>query len=1065
MNLPSRTACSTILSLVVIFTGLISLFAQQRPDIDRILRQLPPSARTQVAGDNKPKGELIFTAISSGSAFGLKSIGVPLASAPPADAAMRGGSVFVVEAGYCGDKLVGKYMSVLFLDQESRANIFTTNQIAQTASLKLQGTMRRWEHDCNTRRPAYRELDSGPGGMSVDFITSAHIRPRFFQVTATSPASVQGRIWGPGWEEKLRANARVPGQPVAFSYAQSENQASYNPAVLAALRRAGYPVPERIPDFTEGLNRVKAAGFEVADINKPYFHGSLAGTEIISLPRVEVPELSIFFHVSSTNVEADMLVYKPKGLTAGNAPAPGVRNNHSSGGSVRSANSGLAAQRRNPGGRGQTVSPGTYVLIPDSQQNSVGAQAFVNLDNDDKNGFFDNDQLDVAGEDDLVRVVLRVIPRDLRVNRGKARFEVTDAPGNVGVWENETKSTAFNFRDMGVRDFTLGRGEFLGYLIKELWIEGREAHSGQTRTKFKFSYWEDPTTVEPDKVETFAMTVIGIESIEWKGESNSVTYGNVLDADPNYKDVRDAAALRPSECGGSVSSTLKPGAVRVFPGSQVLGGVVDQRPYDLVRAEVKLTTKPVEPLTIYFDGFDVDDPGADGYPSSGQGVDSENWLDVEFRHPEDNRGSVQGGAGASKSGRFVREGADGILAQVFTEQTHLLTFQVTMQPGDNFRIVGSGDKDFLKNLENDDGKLDVSAVYVSDNTNKQRIVDASVLRANPRAPDKAEVRQPEKYASKVLTVWRFLFAEIDSMEAIGEDKIRVSVTGVERNQPANGQTKVKLGGNLTNLFGLITNVVTYQGNSGIKDSLRGGKLKYLTQEYKILSNSAETGYTPDYVIVEGLVPDDAVGKVHSLQDDDEEKWGFKEGMALTDALGDRKPLINSHNTFCSIAERYQPAYVLPDFNSLNHDALNRDKFTPFLRNLKLYEGTDGELLRNYRFNNLRFHDSELLWTVYLLQAYRGSTYEDGDPDGENPISGLADKSNVGVHIFLEGLAERTGGFRDYTPLGLGEKDCIAHEIGHLFGAQHEDGGLMGGPPVDRLFTKRTLARIREAKHP
>ncbi|HLG41008.1 MAG TPA: hypothetical protein VI461_15110, partial [Chitinophagaceae bacterium] len=75
--------------------------------------------------------------------------------------------------------------------------------------------------------------------------------------------------------------------------------------------------------------------------------------------------------------------------------------------------------------------------------------------------------------------------------------------------------------------------------------------------------------------------------------------------------------------------------------------------------------------------------------------------------------------------------------------------------------------------------------------------------------------------------------------------------------------------------------------------------------------------------------------------------------------------------------------------------------------------------------------------------------------------------NIGIHVFLEGLTERTSGiFYSVSSRALGELDCITHEIGHIFGVLgHTDGGLMAGPPDNRWFTKLTLSKIRAAKHP
>ena len=83
-----------------------------------------------------------------------------------------------------------------------------------------------------------------------------------------------------------------------------------------------------------------------------------------------------------------------------------------------------------------------------------------------------------------------------------------------------------------------------------------------------------------------------------------------------------------------------------------------------------------------------------------------------------------------------------IKINISTTEAHKTTeFKVTKQPGDNFRIAAHNDKQFLSVLRNDD-KLDgVEIVEPNSNTKIQ-----------------------EPYISNVLTVWRQLHYELDSMK-------------------------------------------------------------------------------------------------------------------------------------------------------------------------------------------------------------------------------------------------------------------------------------------------------------
>lgn len=83
------------------------------------------------------------------------------------------------------------------------------------------------------------------------------------------------------------------------------------------------------------------------------------------------------------------------------------------------------------------------------------------------------------------------------------------------------------------------------------------------------------------------------------------------------------------------------------------------------------------------------------------------------------------------------------------------------------------------------------------------------------------------------------------------------------------------------------------------------------------------------------------------------------------------------------------------------------------------------------------------------------------------ISGIIDSKKIGAYIHLESSVEKSGGlYKEATVKGIGEQDVAVHELSHLFGTRHEDMGLLEFPdPKDRLFSKRSLARIRQSKHP
>ena len=87
-----------------------------------------------------------------------------------------------------------------------------------------------------------------------------------------------------------------------------------------------------------------------------------------------------------------------------------------------------------------------------------------------------------------------------------------------------------------------------------------------------------------------------------------------------------------------------------------------------------------------------------------------------------------------------------------------------MQPGDNYRVAASPERQFLLELVNDDKLQNLGANTRERNANKQRIVTPGMVNANDQASvAQAEIRKPQNYATDVLTTWRFVHVEVDSM--------------------------------------------------------------------------------------------------------------------------------------------------------------------------------------------------------------------------------------------------------------------------------------------------------------
>jgi hypothetical protein len=970
-------------------------------------------------------------------------------------------------------EIVTKSLSYLYLDQEKLDSTLTVNQRGRSGSVKLEGTVRlleaeSFDEDCD---PVNVTETSGAGGLDLAFQTKNHATPRNFLITTAT-----GRVYGPGLNESLRMPStgtpyRDQGISSDTSYLKEivPNAGKLDPALL---EKYGVKLP---PDVLEMIKKNQTDSVESR------FYGTVNSPQIVTGSDGKVPQAIVHFFITS-GFEADMLVYKPEAMaSAGGGTAKMEDGNLSEpNGYFRKAGYSLTGDlfenERFPNRYLRQTPVAGGIFIPKRDREKV--QAFVNLDNDDKNENFDLDDTEKLADrdNDLVKVVLRIKEKPRPQRKGTAGFTVEKGGEYVRVWERDgdtEKLKEYRPRDLSEADeneFRTGTGKFAGFLIKELWIEGKKAQSNQKQTKFKFTYFENPRSIGYGIDEEFELTVIGIDWVLLEAQDNGAEFDDdranekfivkpsaVLDTDPNHKNPSDAPN----------TSSLKPKGVRVFPGKRLLNTLqrdsgcnakitnnLDGEPRDKVTVKAILSVAPVAPVKLYFDSFDVDDPTAagNGNPKADDN-DSEAWIDDES-NASDNRGRIEGATVKPHAGRFPGEDQkEGILEVEFTEKEKTFPFQVTMQPGDNFRIVGSGSRDFFENLENDDQKLNTGGPTAA-NENKQRIVDRFVL--NSKSITQAEIREPEKYASNTLSIWRIFYAERDHMKTVEKNSVEGQIAEISYNL-FRTQSIVKLNQNFRKYYDLTVEL-------GLANSFEKGKLTINGTSYDVLSNTADSALF-DSVTVSGKLPQTLVNAKFTLSDDDKVQHpNFEDGKELWNPnISNRTgPYRNG------VDQRFMPAYIVGDFGTLKNPCPN----PPFAVNVKA--DTSVSYKSHYRFDNIATHDSKDFWTVYVLGAFQATSWEDGDPNAEGEgqagsgksgiTAGIIDDDGIGATIFLAGVIEKIKGDHGIiTVAGRGEQDAVVHEIGHLFNAQHEQGKLMD--QKDLVFSRRSIKAIRDAKNP
>jgi len=456
---------------------------------------------------------------------------------------------------------------------------------------------------------------------------------------------------------------------------------------------------------------------------------------------------------------------------------------------------------------------------------------------------------------------------------------------------------------------------------------------------------------------------------------------------------QNADGTASNEAGELVDDPLVTSGKRFFPDAK--NPTEEYRPkVDLL---VKITPK-LAGVSIWLLDHDVDDPSDHDGP-----IDTDPAGTVTNVNPPDNFAT----AGATFSisyGSGSPTDANGEMRSVVTVGS--------VQPGNNWRFAVAPRLPALEHVKPISTTSQGELFYDANADGFWAVGSEALL-------DSTSPTFKGVFVSPVLTVWRKLHVEVDSMGPVTGNVVGDTAAFVVDN-------------------GDFTSTVTL-GTGGLEvDRFQEGKLwDLLANEFRIISNTANTVTVNN--LANGVIPQDGSGPV-TLYDDD----------LLQD--GDDVPMPDTSELANALAE----AFVLPVF-----DVGDNNDNVPFQRHFN----TTQERINAMDWDSAG-QNSTSFWVAYLLGGFEYSTGNDLDPGTQEAIAGTTFDPVGGSIIWMAVFADPDRPNAGTFTAQQEEREIVVHEIGHALAdkATHDDGPT-DYPIILSRYTEEYIKAIRENDKP
>ncbi|HEV7744529.1 MAG TPA: hypothetical protein VGO56_06010 [Pyrinomonadaceae bacterium] len=585
----------------------------------------------------------------------------------------------------------------------------------------------------------------------------------------------------------------------------------------------------------------------------------------------------------------------------------------------------------------------------------------------------------------------------------------------------------------------------------------------------------------------------------------------VVAVEAQCKDCAQVKTIEFEEIDGKLFDNPDPmgGGRAIFPDADTVAGAIKRT----VRVKIALT-KAEKDIDVFVRSFDVDDSSGI-FAANNDGNDNQGPTSGRTGDTTPMDGNFQG---TTSSSTKLTTGPDG---------TASVVFNVTMAPGDNFKIAAGVKEDVVK-------ALTVNKRKIKDTKNKKDLNEKA-------AAD--QTKGEETLATELLTVWRRLHMEIDSMPApptgdgdaernflkgdvtkIDGNKLFVTANGTGVTTPATslddnspnksgsgvkkdngrfekGAIEVGTGAGLATKTGIDGNGTDFVETGGIhlsfslvdKNGANGvtgtdiEKSDPTLKSFKLNKKvTANIDYKDGKLTVAGVeftvvstngkevIVDRDPKLPFLLKDDDEATTPFLSDPGAAQA---GTPFELMQTSTDEAKNLFAKGYIEPVY-----DLAAGTKTPAFNRNVEApATGGLGEVVPQLA-KGREVVSTDNFWTVYYQGAFQAEAYTpgttagfylaDGDPNKELNVSqGIGVPRTYGVLIFAEGIRDAAKA-QSYDGVAF-QKKTMPHETGHVFGLFHPVDNTPPTPtsimtqgqyaPVH--FSDEELKKIRVVRRP